>query len=272
MKVVVLGCGGSSGVPMVGGQDGGGDWGECDPKEPRNVRTRSSVLLQMDNGEAVLIDTGPDLRAQLLAQRISRFQSIIYTHGHSDHVDGVNEVRAVNRVIGQPVQAYGTAGVLAEIEQRFSFVFKPWTPPGFFRAVLEANPIEIGQEITIGSYAFTFIDQHHGYAGSMGVRCGDFAYSTDVVELPEQSLRALEGVDTWVVDCFQLTPHVAHAWLDRVLEWRERIRPRRTILTHMGAAMDWSMLCATLPDGVEPAYDGLSFHLPDPPRGRLASP
>lgn len=265
MKVSVLGCGGSSGVPALGGEDGRGLWGACDPAEPRNRRSRASIFLRMDNGCGVLVDTGPDLRAQLLAHGISAFDNVIYTHTHADHVAGIDELRGINRQIGKAIHAYGTADVLEELQQRFAYVFKPCTPPHFFRAALDPQPITLGQSVNIGGYAFTLFEQNHGYVTSTGIRCGAFAYSTDVVELPAASVESLMGVQTWMVDCFQKTPHGAHAWLDRVMEWKARIQPQRVILTHMGMDMDWAWMCEHLPLGVEAAWDGMSFELPDPP-------
>lgn len=264
MKIIVLGCGGSAGVPMLGGEGGHGIWGQCDPAEPRNIRTRASLFIQMEDGEGILVDTGPDIRAQLLANGISAFKSIFYTHAHADHIAGLDEVRGINRVIGQPITAYGTASVLDEIQTRFNYVFQPWTPPHFFRAVVEAHAVPLHGDVVMGGYRFSLFEQNHGRIASGGLRCGDFAYSTDVVDLPEASFDVLAGVDTWVVDCFQKQPHSAHAWLDRVLEWRERIQPRRTILTHLGPDMDWAWMRDTLPEGVESAWDGMSFTLPDP--------
>ncbi|MCX2560332.1 MBL fold metallo-hydrolase [Acetobacter farinalis] len=267
MKVIILGCGGSAGVPMLGGEDGRGIWGDCDPYEPRNIRTRASIFIQMDDGEGILVDTGPDVRAQLLAHGISAFKSIFYTHAHADHIAGLDEVRGINRVVQQPLKAYGTPTVLEEIQTRFSYVFKPWTPPHFFRAVVEAHPVPLAGDVVIGGYKLSLFEQSHGRIPSSGLRCGDFAYSTDVVELPERSLQVLSGVDTWVVDCFQKQPHSAHAWLERVLEWKEQIKPRRLILTHMGTDMDWAWMQDNLPEGVEAAWDGLTLTRPDPERG-----
>lgn len=266
MKVSVLGCGGSSGVPALGGPDGRGQWGACNPDEPRNRRSRSSIFLRMEDGCGVLVDTGPDLRAQLLAHGISTFESVIYTHTHADHVAGIDELRGINRQIGKAINAYGTPGVLAELQERFGYVFKPCTPPHIFRAALEARPVLLGHPLNIGGYAFTLFEQNHGYVTSMGIRCGTFAYSTDVVELPEDALACLRGVQVWMVDCFQKTPHGAHAWLDRVLEWKALIQPERVILTHMGMEMDWEWMRQNLPQGVEAAWDGMSFEVPDPPR------
>lgn len=268
MKVTILGCGGSAGVPMLGGADGHGIWGDCDPKEPRNTRTRASIFIQMEDGEGILVDTGPDIRAQLLTHGISAFKSIFYTHAHADHIAGLDEVRGINRVVGQPIKAYGTASVLEEIRTRYNYVFQPWTtPPHFFRAVVEAQPVPLHGNVVIGGYKITLFEQNHGRIPSSGLLCGDFAYSTDVVDLPEDSFSVLAGVDTWIVDCFQKKPHSAHAWLDRVLDWKQRIQPRRLILTHMGPDMDWAWMRDKLPDGVEAAWDGLSFTLPDPVQG-----
>ncbi|MCP9318415.1 MBL fold metallo-hydrolase [Acetobacter persici] len=265
MKVTILGCGGSAGVPMLGGEDGRGIWGQCDPNEPRNIRTRASVFIRMEDGEGILVDTGPDIRAQLLANGISAFRSIFFTHAHADHIAGLDEVRGINRTIGQPITAYATPSVLEEVQTRFNYVFQPWTTaPHFFRAVVEAQPVPLHGDVVMSGYKISLFEQNHGRIPSGGLRCGDFAYSTDTVELPEASFDVLAGVDTWIVDCFQKEPHSAHAWLERVLEWKERVQPRRLILTHLGPDMDWAWMRNTLPAGVEAAYDGLSFTLPDP--------
>ncbi|WP_342628797.1 MBL fold metallo-hydrolase [Nguyenibacter vanlangensis] len=258
MELVVLGCGGSAGVPMIGGPGGAGDWGVCDPAEPRNRRSRASVLLRGADGRALLVDTGPDLRDQLLAQRIDRFDAILYTHAHADHIAGLDEVRGINRIIDRPLPVYGTPSVLAEVENRFSYAFRPWSPPGFYRPVVVPHIVHAGQTIDVAGLRLTLFEQIHGRTLSLGLRCGNIAYSTDVVELPSEALAALEGVETWLVDCFQRSAaHSAHAWLDRVLEWRSRIGPRRVILTHMGTDMDWAWMAENLPQGVEAAYDGL---------------
>lgn len=263
MKVTILGCGGSAGVPMVGGQDGYGAWGRCDPTEPKNKRSRASIFLEMENGENILVDTGPDIRAQLLSNGITAFKSIFYTHAHADHIAGLDEVRAVNRIIKAPIAAYGRAVVLEEVKTRFDYIFQPMTGTNFFRAAVEAVSIAPNQDFEMAGYNFTAFQQGHGRGQSTGLRYGSFAYSTDVVELDAHALAALAGIETWVVDCFQHEPHCAHAWLERVLEWKQLLNPRRIILTHMGPDMDWQTLCNTLPAGVEPAWDGMTIILPE---------
>jgi len=242
---------------MIGGSDGRGLWGVCDPAEPRNRRTRSSVLLREDDGRALLIDTGPDLRAQLLANGIARFDAVFYTHPHADHVAGLDELRQINREIGVPLPLFGTHDTLAEICARFDYAFRPWTGGEFYRPAVDPVTIGPGAAQDFAGFRLDVFEQSHGRTTSLGVRCGTLAYCTDVVALDDHALDVLTGVEIFVVDCFQRAPHSAHGWLEQVEAWRARIGARRTILTHMGTDMDWGWMKTHLPDGVEPAYDGL---------------
>ncbi len=259
MRVVVLGCGGSSGVPMIGGADGRGEWGLCDPDEPRNRRTRASIVLESSFGERLLVDTGPDLRDQLLSCAIPGIEAIIFTHAHADHVCGIDEVRGLNRISGRPLAAHGFPETLDEIGHRFAFAFLPWSPPGFYRPVLTPHPLEPGAAVRLCGLDLRIFEQVHGRTRTLGLRVGDFAYSTDMSDLGPDALDTLRAVDTWIVDAFQREPHSSHAHLAKVLEWSRLLGVRRTILTHMGPDLDWAWLCANLPDGVEPAYDGLEL-------------
>ena len=258
MRVILLGTGGSPGVPTVGGPDGRGDWGVCDPAEPRNRRTRASIVVEADDGARLLVDTGPDVRAQLLANAVGRVEAIIYTHAHADHVTGMDDVRILNRSLGRPLEAFGLAATLEELAQRFAYAFRPVTTPGYFRPALVPRVVASGEVAQIAGMAVQFFAQDHGWVESLGFRTGGFAYSTDVVRLDELALRVLEGVDTWIVGCvLREGPHPTHAHLGLVYEWISRIRPRRTVLTHMGTAMDWGWLQANLPAGIEPGFDGM---------------
>jgi phosphoribosyl 1,2-cyclic phosphate phosphodiesterase len=257
MRVTILGCAGSAGVPQLGGLDGTGDWGNCDPSEPRNRRTRSSIVIQSAGGEALLVDTGPDMRAQLLANGVPRVDSILFTHAHADHITGLDDVRILNRIINRPLSAYGTQRTLDELARRFDYAFKPWTPPLFFRPVLEPQVVAFGDTVATAGLTVQVFEQDHGYQPTLGLRVGPFGYSTDVVTLSDAAFDILAGVDTWVVGCFQRASHSTHASLTRVLEWAARLGARRTVLTHMGPDMDWGWLQANLPPGVEPAMDGL---------------
>jgi phosphoribosyl 1,2-cyclic phosphate phosphodiesterase len=265
MQVTLLGTGASAGVPMIGGTDGRGDWGLCDPAEPRNRRTRASIVVQgKPDGPRLLVDTGPDLREQLLACGVPRIDAILYTHAHADHITGLDDVRILNRICGHPLDTFATAATLAELAVRFPYAFRAWDPPGFFRPVLVARPVAPGDTFAVAAIRVTAFEQRHGQWQTLGLRIGGFGYSTDVVALDDAAIAALSGVDVWVVDCFQRhIRHNTHAHLDLVLDWVERIRPRRTILTHMGTDMDWAWLVNNLPNGIEPGYDGMVLEIPD---------
>lgn len=263
LRVTILGCGGSGGVPLLGGQDEAGEWGDCDPTEPRNRRTRTSALVEGPGGGRLLIDAGPDLRAQLLAVGRARLDAVLFTHAHADHIMGIDDLRQINRITGQALPAFGTRATLSRLDDRFDYAFIGATPPFFFRPALEPRRVEYGEQFEAAGMTVRAFRQDHGVMDTLGVRIGRFAYSTDVVMLPEESLPFLEGLDTWVVGCFQKRPHKVHASLDQVLEWVARLRPRRTVLTHMSAAMDYRSLLRELPPGIEPAYDGMILEVPE---------
>lgn len=263
MRVILLGTGGSAGVPLIGGADGRGDWGLCDPEEPRNRRTRTSIVVESDIGQRLLVDTSPDLRSQLLGCGVPSVDAILFTHAHADHISGLDDVRILNRIIDRPLEAFATPRTLEELLRRFGYAFKPWTGPGFFRPALIERPVEPGDTVDIAGITVQLFDQNHGFAQSLGLRIGNFAYSTDVVRLDDAAFAVLAGVDTWMVDCFQRNgPHSTHAYLDVALNWARRVGARRTLLTHMGPEMDWAWMLANLPDGVEAAYDGQILNIP----------
>jgi phosphoribosyl 1,2-cyclic phosphate phosphodiesterase len=262
MRVILLGTGGSAGVPLIGGPDGSGNWGACDPAEPRNRRTRTSIVVESGEGTRLLVDTSPDLRTQLLACLVPQVDTILYTHAHADHITGIDDVRILNRIAGRPLDAFGTRETLDELTRRFGYAFKPYEPPGFFRPVLLAREVVAGETVTMAGMQVRLFQQEHGYTRSLGARIGNFGYSTDVVSLDDAAFAALEGVDTWVVGCFLRDgPHRTHANLTEVLGWARRVSARRTVLTHMGIGMDWSWLVNHLPPGVEPGYDGMQLDL-----------
>jgi phosphoribosyl 1,2-cyclic phosphate phosphodiesterase len=262
MRVILLGTGSSAGVPLIGGKDGSGDWGVCDPSEPRNRRTRASIVVESDSGMRLLVDTAPDMREQLLACRVPGVDAILYTHAHADHITGIDDVRILNRIAGRPLDALATKATLDELTRRFSYAFRPWQPPGFFRPVLVPREVTAGDTIATADMEVRLFEQDHGFIPSLGLRIGGFGYSTDVVSLDDAAFAALAGVDTWVVGCFlRCGAHKTHANLAQVLAWANRIGARRTVLTHMSTDMDWSWLVANLPAGVEPGYDGMVFDL-----------
>jgi phosphoribosyl 1,2-cyclic phosphate phosphodiesterase len=251
---------------LIGGADGRGEWGVCDPGEPRNRRTRSSIVIEHD-GQRLLIDTSPDLRSQLLACAVPSVHAVLFTHSHADHITGLDDVRMLNRIIDRPLDAFARIETLNELRTRFEYAFVPWKPPGFFRPVLTPQPVVPGQRVRIIGMEVEPFEQGHGGVTTLGLRTGAFAYSTDVHTLDDRAFAVLSGVDTWVVGCFQRLGHRTHASLETVLKWSARLRVRRTVLTHMGPDLDWAWLQANLPPGVEPAHDGLVLDIPAPPSG-----
>jgi len=255
LLVRLLGCGSSLGVPVIGGEDGTGNWGEADPGDPRNVRRRPSITVESETTR-LLFDTGPDLRAQLLDNAIGRVDAIVYTHFHADHTHGIDEVRALNYAQKAWVDAYMDEQTFLRLNKSFGYVFEPLKKEGnFYKPCLKPHLID--GPFTVGDLTVIPYEQDHGYSTSLGFRVGDFAYSTDVLNLSEEAFDRLAGIDTWIVDCLRDEPHPTHAHFDRVMGWVERLRPRRTVLTHMNQLVDYGAWAAKCPEGVEPGIDGL---------------
>jgi phosphoribosyl 1,2-cyclic phosphate phosphodiesterase len=256
MRVTVLGCGPSGGVPLIGN-----DWGDCDPKNPKNRRRRASILVE-DRGARILVDASPDMRLQLLDAGVDRLDAILFTHAHADHCHGIDEVRALNRAMGQSLPIYASPRTMAELQQRFAYIFRPSDPAAgavFYKPSLNPSLIEGPFEVA-GVRAVPF-KQDHGFTTSLGFRFGTFAYSTDLVRLDDAGFAALEGIETWLVDCYRRTPHPTHTHLAQTVEWIARVRPRRAILTHMDGQLDYDTLRRELPAGIEPGFDGMVIEL-----------
>ncbi len=252
MRVTILGCGTSGGVPRIGGKGGAGEWGACNPANPRNRRRRCSILVQ-DRDKTILVDTSPDLRDQLIDARVTRIDAVLWTHDHADQAHGIDDLRALTLRQG-PIEAWADARTLGVLKQRFGYCFE--TARGsFYTALYRAHVIDGPFEVA--GIAVTPFYQHHGSIMSLGFRFGTIAYANDVVKLDEAAFAAMEGVDTLVIDAMRYTPHPTHAHLDLTLSWIGRIRPRRAVLTNMHVDMDYDELKQRLPDHIEPAYDGM---------------
>lgn len=252
MKVRILGCGTSTGVPKIGN-----DWGQCDPKEPRNYRLRTSILVESAN-ERMVVDCGPDLRQQLLGAEASHLDGVIVTHAHGDHCHGIDELRPVAQASGGPVPLHARANVLEELKLRFAYAFEQ---SDFYRPIVEAQ--ELGEEVRFGDCRVTFVDQPHGGPTSLGLRFdeGDYSlgYAIDFSMLSDDMSALYEGVDVWIADCLTRKPHPTHMHLDGVLSAARDLRVGQLYLVHMGNGLDYRTLIAELPDWAAPAYDGLEF-------------
>lgn len=253
MKVTILGCGASGGVPLIGA-----NWGNCDPANPRNRRRRASILVE-DRNTRILVDVSPDCRAQLLDAEVAHLDAVLFTHVHADHCHGIDELRWVNNVIGAPLDVYGAAASFEELNRRFGYAFEPFIDYSgtgyYYRPVLHWQAID--GPLEIGDVSVLPFEQDHGFSKTLGLRFGSFAYSTDVVALDDKAFDCLAGVETWVVGCLREEWHKTHANLETVLEWAERLGPRRVVLTHMSHWLDYQTLKDKLPTGIEPAYDGM---------------
>lgn len=254
MKVRILGCGTSTGVPKIGN-----DWGQCDPSEPRNYRLRTSILVE-SGGERLLVDCGPDLRQQLLAADVSRLDSVIVTHAHGDHCHGIDELRPVSQAIGRPVPLHARADVLEELQLRFAYAF---AQSDFYRPVVDAS--EIADDWRFGDVRVRCVDQPHGGLTSLGLRFDEAdksaAYAIDFSTLTEDMGKLYEGVDLWIADCLTRTPHPTHMHLDALLAMARELRVGQVYLSHMGNGLDYRTLAAELPDWAAPGYDGLEVVL-----------
>jgi phosphoribosyl 1,2-cyclic phosphate phosphodiesterase len=257
MRVTVLGCGASTGVPAIGP-----DWGRCDPHDPRNRRRRVSVLVERGS-TAILIDTSPDLREQLLDARVARLDAVVMTHAHADHLHGIDDLRSVNRLMQSAIPLHADARTLAEIGRRFGYALEPIREPGRYHKPTVV-PHEIVGPFEIEGIPIIPFAQDHGFSTTLGLRIGGFAYSTDVIELDDMAFATLEGIELWIVDCLRREPHPTHSHLAKTLSWILRVHPRRAVLTHMDQSLDYRELCAELPSGVEPGHDGLVIELPGP--------
>lgn len=257
LKITMLGCGSSAGVPFIGC-----NCAVCTSDDPKNKRTRVSLMVET-GGKYLLIDSSPDLRQQALRAKLDRVDAVIYTHDHADHANGLDELRSFNYLQQGAIPIYGDAHTLKMIKQRFDYAFLPKPENLWYRPCLIPHATV---DKAVGSFdlmgqEIRYYELGHGKAKTYGYRIGNFAYSTDCDYIPEASFAALEGLDVWIVDCLRYTTSYSHAHLEMTLGWIERVKPKRAILTHMSHDFDYHTLKASLPDGVEPGYDGMVIQL-----------
>ena len=252
MRVTILGCGTSAGVPRPGGKDGKGEWGAANPDDPRNRRRRCSILVQ-DKGKTLLVDTSPDLREQLLDARVERVDAVLWTHDQADQLHGIDDLRPFMLRHGE-IESWSDARTFGVLRRRFGYCFEA-QDDGFYNPLYRHSLIE--GPFRAAGIAVAPIPQDHGTIPSLGFRFCQFAYSNDVVELPEEAFEVMAGVEVLVVDAMRYRPHPTHAHLERTLGWIERIRPTRAFLTNLHVDMDYAELDRHTPAHVQPCYDGL---------------
>lgn len=258
LRITILGCGSSGGVPRVGG-----DWGTCDPANPKNRRRRCSILLEQQaraGTTRVLIDTSPDLREQMLTAGVSEIDGVWYTHEHADHTHGIDELRGFFLRMRRKVPIWADAPTSSMLMSRFAYCFA--SPEGSdYPPILRHHAITagvpFGTEGAGGTISARPFNMRHGNINALGFRVGDVAYCPDVNDLDDSAVATLQGLDLWIIDALKRAPHPSHFCLAETLTWIERLQPKRAILTNMHIDMDYATLCKELPSHVKPAYDGM---------------
>ncbi len=254
MKITILGCGTSTGVPTITG-----DWGVCDKNNLKNYRTRQSVIINYNN-KNVLIDTSTDMRYQFLREKIKKLDAILFTHAHADHCHGLDDVRDFYLKSNKRIPIFANKSTMDELYKKFNYMFdgkvdKQLTYPALIESLIIKDSFDL-----FGKKIIPF-EQDHGIMESLGFRIDDFAYSTDVVNLNEDAFETLNGTKIWLVECLQKEEHKTHAWLEKTLSWIEKIKPEKAYLIHMNNYIDYNDILKYLPENVLPAYDGLTINL-----------
>jgi phosphoribosyl 1,2-cyclic phosphate phosphodiesterase len=260
LTVTILGCGSSGGVPRIGN-----DWGACDPSNPKNSRKRCSILVERTSSKGtttVLIDTGPDLRQQMLEAGVQSVDAVLYTHAHADHLHGIDDLRMFAILHKKRVPVYMDKPTFERADTAFGYCFK--TPErSSYPPILERIPMSAGDPVSIagegGVLTFLPVEVQHGEITALGFRFHDLAYLPDVSDIPEAACDHFGHLDTWIVDCLRRSPHPSHFNLDDTLMWLNRMQPAKAILTNMHNDLDYASLADELPDGVVPAFDGLKI-------------
>lgn len=263
LRFTILGCGSSPGVPRPTG-----DWGNCDPRNPKNRRRRPAALVERISANGitrVAIDTGPDFREQMISAGVSHLDAVVYTHGHADHIHGIDDLRSYFLETRKRIDVYADDETLRRLRDGFLYCFE--TPAGSsYPPIVEARRIDHDQSFEVdgpgGPISFEPLVQIHGDILSLGFRIGDLAYCSDVSDYPKETAAKLSDLDVLIIDALQYRPHPSHFSLGEAVGWIETLKPRRAYLTHMHIPLDYDTVQAETPTHVEPAFDGLVIELP----------
>lgn len=256
----ILGCGSSGGVPRIGG-----NWGACDPENPKNRRRRCSLLIERESENGVtrvLIDTSPDLRMQLLDAGVGELDAVAYTHAHADHVHGIDDLRMIVFNTKRRVPVWADATTQNDLLNRFGYAFVQ--PEGSaYPPILDLHTLSGPVEITGdgGPIPLHPFEVRHGAIPALGFRVGGLAYLPDVSDIPPEVWPDLAGLDVFILDALRRTPHPSHAHLDQSLAWLAHAAPKRGVLTNMHVDMDYATLVAETPAHITPAHDGMVIRL-----------
>lgn len=248
MKCTILGCGSSRGTPEIGCS-----CFTCVSDDIRNKRLRPSVLIETD-ATKILVDTSPDLRAQALNHNISSLDAVIYTHFHSDHVAGIDDLKGLYKH-RSVLKSYATKETYARLLRSYEYAFQQTTP--IYPPMLEINEIQSDSQFVVNDITVRAFEQDHNYMASLGLRFGDIAYSTDVCNLNDAAFEALRGVKIWIVDCLRYSWAPTHSYLEKTLSWISRVKPDLAVLTHMSHDIEYNEMVRLLPRNVVPGYDGM---------------
>lgn len=254
MRITFLGTGTSHGVPMIGCH-----CAVCTSRDPRDARFRPSVYLELAPDLAVLVDTATDLRSQALRFGVERVDAVLYTHSHADHVFGFDELRRYNHLARHAISAYGDARTVADLRRTFAYAFDPAADVG--GGVPRVVPAVVTGPFCLGGHQVVPVPIFHGSRPILGYRIGGFAYLTDCSAIPESSFPLLDGVEVVVIGALRRRPHPTHFTVDEAVTAAGRIGARRALLTHMCHDLGHAATNATLPSGVELAYDGLRIEI-----------
>ena len=258
MKLTLLGSGASTGVPVIGC-----DCAVCKSDNPKNKRTRASLLVEYDTGFTLLVDTSPDLRNQALVYNLKKIDAILYTHAHADHTHGIDDIRSFNAAVNRDLPAYLTQECYDELLRRFPYIWQPYAASGYWtRAALTPHIIQPGQRVDFGAgCGVQTFRQLHGPGETLGLRFGHTVYSTDLNAIPTESEQWLQDMDLWLVDCLRDGAAGSHASLEQALAWIDQFKPRKAYLTHMNHELEYEALKKQLPSAIEPGWDGLSLRI-----------